>query len=143
MSMMEEAALIREQKGRRGKMRKFQLHHAGLAMIAALALGACEQGSTTGNTPSEADGSEAAAEVIRYECADGSVVEARYPTVETAEISHDGQVIDMRIAISGSGARYTGGGWQWWTKGMTEGTLTPLAAGEEIASADGILCIAE
>lgn len=120
-------------------MRKVQLHHAGLAMFAALMLGACEQGSTAGNTPAAADRSEAA-EVIRYECADGSVVEARYPTVDTAEISHDGQVIDMRIAVSASGARYTGEGWEWWTKGMTEGTLTPLAAGEDIASADGIFC---
>ncbi|HLS19284.1 MAG TPA: MliC family protein [Paracoccaceae bacterium] len=124
-------------------MQKSRLHHAGLSLIAALALGACEQGALDGNMFTAADRSEATAEVIRYECADGSVVKARYPAADRAEISHDGQVIEMRIAISGSGARYIGDGWEWWTKGMSEGTLTPLAAGEEVASADGVFCTAE
>lgn len=48
----------------------------------------------------------------------------------------------MRIAVSASGARYVGGGWEWWTKGATEGTLSPLKPGEDIASAAGAICTA-
>lgn len=77
-----------------------------------------------------------------YRCADGSIVEASYPTTDTARILYDGGVIDMTIAVSASGARYVGGGWEWWTKGTTEGTLSALAPGEEIASAPGISCAA-
>jgi membrane-bound inhibitor of C-type lysozyme len=83
-----------------------------------------------------------ASDVTRYVCPDGSTVEARYPTTETAQITFEGRTIAMRIALSADGARYVGGGWQWWAKGMTEGTLAPLAPGEEIASAPGVLCTA-
>ncbi len=75
-------------------------------------------------------------------CADGSVVEARYPTTDTAHIVYRNQSIEMRIAISASGARYTGDGWQWWTKGMQEGYLAPLKPGEDIASAPNMTCTA-
>jgi membrane-bound inhibitor of C-type lysozyme len=46
----------------------------------------------------------------------------------------------LRIATSADGARYTGDGWQWWTKGMHEGSLAALAPGEAIASAAGVAC---
>jgi membrane-bound inhibitor of C-type lysozyme len=48
----------------------------------------------------------------------------------------------MVAAASASGARYVGGGWEWWTKGLTEGTLSPLEPGESIASAPGLVCTA-
>lgn len=125
-------------------MRKFRIHHAGVAILAALVLAACEQGPVSGDVAAGGGQSDAvAADVILYACPDGSTVEARYPTPDRAEIIHDGQEINMVIAVSASGARYVGEGWQWWTKGMTEGTLTPLAPGEEIASAEGMLCTAE
>jgi membrane-bound inhibitor of C-type lysozyme len=81
-----------------------------------------------------------ATELVRYSCADGSTVEARYPTPETAQIVTAGKTVDMTIAQSASGARYVGGGWQWWTKGMTDGMLAPLKPGEDIASAAGTTC---
>lgn len=77
---------------------------------------------------------------ISYKCEDGSVVEASYPTTETATVLIDGKTVEMTSAVSASGARYTGGGWEWWTKGSTEGMLAPLAEGEETASAKGINC---
>lgn len=83
-----------------------------------------------------------ATELVRYSCADGSTVEARYPTPETAQIVTAGKTVDMTIAQSASGARYVGGGWQWWTKGMTDGMLAPLKPGEDIASAEGTSCTA-
>lgn len=79
----------------------------------------------------------------RYVCSDGSVVEARYPDAQSARITYMGYSISMRIAMSASGARYVGGGWQWWTKGMKQGYLAPLKPGEDIASAPNLDCKAE
>lgn len=77
---------------------------------------------------------------ISYACADGRVVQAVYPDTNTAQIKINGQAHTLRIAMSADGARYTGDGWQWWTKGMHDGSLAPLAAGETIASAPGVAC---
>lgn len=120
------------------------------AAAAVVALAACSQsgGSDSGTAaPTAAPMATApapaiASKVTQYACADGTTVAARYPTTESAQISFDGQTIDMEIAMSASGARYVGGGWEWWTKGMTEGTLSKLAPGEAIASAAGTLCTA-
>lgn len=117
----------------------------GLA-AATLALTACEQAAPAGDKAAEpaAEATATPAEIAKapivYTCPDGSTVEATYPTTDTARITHKDQTIDMQIAKSASGARYTGGGWEWWTKGMTKGTLSPLAEGEDIASAAGMIC---
>jgi membrane-bound inhibitor of C-type lysozyme len=76
----------------------------------------------------------------RYACADGRVVQAAYPDTNTAQIKIDGHAHTLRIAMSADGARYTGEGWQWWTKGMHDGNLAPLAAGETIANAPSVAC---
>lgn len=75
-----------------------------------------------------------------YHCDDGAIVEATYPTLDTARIVYNGQTFDMTIARSASGARYTGGGWEWWSKGDETAYLAPLAAGELIASDKGVTC---
>ncbi|WP_284332315.1 MliC family protein [Dyella flagellata] len=75
-----------------------------------------------------------------YACSDGQRVQATYPDSNTAVIKLTGVNHTLHIAISGSGARYTGDGWQWWTKGMHDGILAPLAPGESIASAPGVAC---
>ncbi len=93
-------------------------------------------------TPKADEAAAPTAGLVRYSCADGSTVEARYPTPDTAQIVTNGQTVEMKIATSGSGARYVGGGWQWWTKGMTDGMLAPLKPGEETASAAGTSCTA-
>ena len=77
---------------------------------------------------------------ISYACSDGRVVQAAYPDTNTAQIKINGQAHILRIAMSADGARYIGDGWQWWTKGMHDGSLAPLAASETIASAPGVAC---
>ncbi|RDS83079.1 hypothetical protein DWU98_08095 [Dyella monticola] len=77
---------------------------------------------------------------VNYTCSDGQTVEAAYPDSQTAVISIHHATHTLHSVISGSGARYAGDGWQWWTKGMREGMLAPLAPGETIASAPGIDC---
>ncbi|NHN36171.1 META domain-containing protein [Pseudomaricurvus alcaniphilus] len=75
-----------------------------------------------------------------YFCDDGATVKATYPTKDKARIVYKGQTFDTTITQSASGSRYTGGGWEWWSKGRVEAHLAPLAAGETIASARGITC---
>lgn len=81
-----------------------------------------------------------AAQPVAFTCADGSALEVSYPDRDTAVIVRDGQSVTLTSAISASGARYTGSGWQWWSRGAAEGALAPLAEGEEIASAEGVIC---
>jgi membrane-bound inhibitor of C-type lysozyme len=75
-----------------------------------------------------------------YACSDGQVVQAAYPDTHTALVKIKGETHTLNIALSASGARYIGDGWQWWTKGMHDGMLAPLATGETIASAPGVNC---
>lgn len=77
---------------------------------------------------------------MNYTCSNGQAVQAAYPDANTALIRLKGHAYTLHIAISGSGARYVGEGWQWWTKGMRDGMLAPLAPGESIASAPGATC---
>ena len=80
---------------------------------------------------------------IRYVCSDGQVVQASYPDTDTALVNIKGSTHTLHSAMSGSGARYIGDGWQWWTKGMHDGLLAPLAVGESFASATGVSCHAD
>jgi membrane-bound inhibitor of C-type lysozyme len=77
---------------------------------------------------------------ISYTCTDGQVVQAAYPDANTALVKIKSETHTLHIAMSGSGARYIGDNWQWWTKGMHDGMLAPLAVGETIASATGVSC---
>lgn len=110
---------------------------AAVAAITALGLAACSKPAEPAKAPAPA---AKAAPVTVYACDDGRTVRASYPDPDTAVVEVDGKTRDLKIAISASGARYTGDGYQWWTKGMTQGQLSPLAAGEDIASAPGVNC---
>ncbi|MCZ2155250.1 MAG: MliC family protein [Bryobacterales bacterium] len=105
-----------------------------------LLLNACRSTAPESTTST---GAQTEATATHYSCDDGSVVEAKYPTPNTAQVVYKNQSIEMKQVVSASGARYTGGGWQWWTKGSTEGWISPLQPGEEISSAAGIPCTAK
>jgi membrane-bound inhibitor of C-type lysozyme len=81
--------------------------------------------------------------VITYACKDGQTVIAGYPDKDTAVVTVGGHAYTLKVVRSGSGARYTGMGLQWWTKGLTEGSLARLKPGEDIASAPGVACSAK
>ncbi len=66
------------------------------------------------------------ASVHNYRCESGQTMAAAYPSTDSATVQYKGSQYAMRIAVSGSGARYVGGGLEWWTKGSgpgSEGTL--------------------
>jgi membrane-bound inhibitor of C-type lysozyme len=120
------------------------------AALLVLALGACSKAPTTpapeasapvaGSTPGPVTADPG---VITYACKDGQTVIAGYPDKDTAVVTIGGHAYTLKIARSGSGARYTGMGLQWWTKGLTEGQLARLKPGEDIASAPGVACSAK
>jgi membrane-bound inhibitor of C-type lysozyme len=106
------------------------------ATALALAVAGC---TTTATKPQQAVGGDPMPWTT-YACSDGQSVQAAYPDTNTALVKINGQTHTLHVAISASGARYTGDRWQWWTKGMHDGMLAPLAPGESIASAPGVTC---
>ena len=82
----------------------------------------------------------ATAATITYTCTDGQTVQAQYPDPKTAVIVVNARSYTLLQTDSASGVRYVGNGWQWWTKGMKDGTLAPLKTSETIASAPGVAC---
>lgn len=77
---------------------------------------------------------------LAYTCDDGRTVQATYPDTQTAVLSFDSQTHRLHAAISADGARYVGGHWQWWSKGMHDAWLAELKPGEAMASAAGVAC---
>jgi membrane-bound inhibitor of C-type lysozyme len=80
------------------------------------------------------------ANVATYICADGQTIEAGYPDRDTAVVTYKGHAYTLKSATAASGARYVGYGLQWWTRGMTQATLSTLKPGETIASEAGLPC---
>ena len=76
-----------------------------------------------------------------YHCPDGTKVEASYINTNEAFVTYMDRSARMTVAPSADGVRYIGGGWQWWTKGMTQGMIAPLKPGETIASAASQTCV--
>jgi membrane-bound inhibitor of C-type lysozyme len=109
----------------------------GTFVVLMFPLAGCATASTGHTAPG------ATSDWTSYTCSDRQIVQAAYPDTNTALIKIKGETHTLHIAISGSGARYTGDGWQWWTKGMHDGMLAPLSAGETIASTPGLTCHAE
>ncbi|NYS77715.1 MULTISPECIES: MliC family protein [Halomonadaceae] len=68
----------------------------------------------------------AASSVHSYQCESGETIAATYPSSDSALVHYKGSNYTMQIAVSGSGSRYVGGGFEWWTKDSgpgSEGTL--------------------
>ncbi len=80
--------------------------------------------------------------ITTYTCAGGKPLEAGYPNPTSAVVIWEGRAYSLTQAPAASGARYTGFGLQWWTRGLTNGTISTLKAGEEIATDPGVECVA-
>ena len=71
--------------------------------------------------------------VIPYTCEGAEPFSVEYINAEPnflALVPVDGQVMIFSAVMSGSGARYVAGEYEWWTAGP-EGTLRNLAGGED------------
>jgi len=52
-----------------------------------------------------------------YRCESGETIATSYTSADSAALQYKGNRYDMKIAVSGSSARYVGGGLEWWVKG--------------------------
>jgi membrane-bound inhibitor of C-type lysozyme len=74
--------------------------------------------------------------VTRYACASGEAVTAGYPDRATAIVTYRDHTYTLKRVSSADGARYTGYGLQWWTRG-DNASLAELKGGEDAATATG------
>lgn len=79
-----------------------------------------------------------------YNCESGQVVKVSYTSVDTATVQYQGKTREMRVAVSGSGARYVGDGMEWWTKGSDRGSEGTLFRHQSDATTGSIIdsCVA-
>ncbi|MFT4253082.1 MAG: MliC family protein [Caulobacter sp.] len=123
-----------------------------VAGLAVLVLVACERKTEApkpaptpdglARSPAPAAPVAPAAREIVYACADGTALKARYPDDKTAVVEYGGKTRTLTVAMSASGARYVGEGLQWWTKGMTDGLVSELKPGEDVAGGKPVECVA-
>lgn len=57
-----------------------------------------------------------------YQCESGETITAAYGSADTATVRYKTRTYVMQIAISASGARYVGDGFEWWTKSSGPGS---------------------
>ena len=57
-----------------------------------------------------------------YQCESGETITAAYSSTDTATVKYKTRTYTMQIAISASGARYVGEGFEWWTKSSGPGS---------------------
>lgn len=113
-----------------------------LSAILALLGTACTREAATPTEvtePSAATGAQGSvAPPIGYACESGQTVMVQYPDTATAQISYRGQTYAMRLVPSGSGARYSGTGLEWWvaSRGDQEASvLSRLGPNEDVGVA--------
>ena len=99
----------------------------------AIVLAACASPpsrDTAATADSAAGGSSAPVPVtwVTYRCESGREVQVSPPPFDDAPISvrYEGATRTMHVVRSASGARYAGGGYEWWTKGTGPGATGML-----------------
>lgn len=112
-----------------------------VALMGALSVAACNREAAEPVTPVLQDPPVAASApstpAIGYACESGKTVQAQYIDTETAQVIYDGQTYAMRIAVSGSGARYVGSGLEWWAAsrdGQEQATLSRIGPNDQVGT---------
>ena len=96
------------------------------SFAAVMLFAACDKPSPANTSAPTPTATSSNALATKYVCESGEAVTAFYPSTEKAVVRYKGSEHDMKIDVSGSGARYVGGEFEWWTKGSgpgSEGTL--------------------
>lgn len=115
---------------------------AGIGIALGLALAACHQQTPAPAHPAASGPVNPDPGVTTYLCTDGQRITAGYPDPQTAVVTYKDHAYTLKRAPSADGARYTGYGLQWQTRG-SHAEIAALKAGEETASAPGLNCAAE
>lgn len=113
-----------------------------LTTFAALGLAGCkDQGNraAVAAAPTVQGPVNPDAGVTTYLCIDGETITAGYPDRQTAVVTYKDHAYTLKLVSSGSGARYTGYGLQWWTKGA-HAAIAALKPGTDVAGDEGLAC---
>ncbi|WP_298159563.1 DUF4232 domain-containing protein [Brevundimonas sp.] len=112
------------------------------AVIGAMSVSACTREADSPPNAVEQTPPAAAtaptAPPIGYACESGQTVMLQYPDTATASVAYKGQTYALRLVPSGSGARYSGSGLEWWIatrEGLESATLTRLGPNEDVGVA--------
>ncbi|MDO8900782.1 MAG: MliC family protein [Phenylobacterium sp.] len=134
----------------------FPLRCASLIGLAILTVGGCEpapEPRAAAGSPAPAkklvaapaakplgDRLDISSEAQTYRCENGERLQVVYRSEDSIMLTYRGETHFMTLARSASGARYVGGGRQWWAKGTDEGTLSRLSGDEALAGGAGMIC---
>lgn len=113
------------------------------AVIGAMSVSACTREAeappeAVNQAPPVAQPTAPAAPSIGYACESGQTVTVQYPDTATASVAYKGQTYALRLVPSGSGARYSGSGVEWWIAtrdGSESATLSRLGPNEDVGVA--------
>jgi len=117
------------------------MRHGPLPVLTAVALvlAACsppeEEPHVAPVEPSGARPAPSNAPVVGYACESGHTVNVQYVDDATARVSYKGATADLRLTPSGSGARYSGAEWEWWSAsrdGQEQATLGRVGPNAEV-----------
>jgi membrane-bound inhibitor of C-type lysozyme len=89
------------------------MNQASRACVLALTVGVVGCAASPSTTPPAP---------VTYRCPSSRTVQAVYRPPTAATVRYEGRVYEMTVAVSGSGARYVGGGLEWWTRGTGPGS---------------------
>ncbi|WP_295186836.1 DUF4232 domain-containing protein [uncultured Brevundimonas sp.] len=104
---------------------------AYVAIAALTGVGACQRvDQEQPVAPSEPQGAPApTVPSVGYACESGATLQVQYIDSDNARLTHQNQTYALRSVQAASGARYIGGGVEWWTAtrdGQESGTLSRL-----------------
>lgn len=88
-----------------------------LAIISVLVAAGCDDNTSQKNSTQPSGAISSQSTTHDYQCQSGETIVATYPTTDSATIQYKGNSYDLTIAVTGSGARYVGGDFEWRTKG--------------------------
>lgn len=109
--------------------------------VVALILAACsppdEEPVTQPVQPSPTQVTPSTMPVVAYACQGGQTINVQYVDDATARVSYKGATADLRLTPSGSGARYVGEQWEWWSTtraGREQATLGRVGPNEQVSA---------
>jgi membrane-bound inhibitor of C-type lysozyme len=117
------------------------MRHGPLATLSAVALilASCnppaEDPPVPPVQPSPTQAAPSTMPVVGYACESGKTVNVQYVDDATARVSYEGATADLRLTPSGSGARYAGTQWEWWSAtrdGQEQATLGRVGPNDQV-----------
>lgn len=116
------------------RINKCFMNTTRILLFVVVAIAGC---GTPVHEAERANQASSTAAVHLYECESNRTVQVSYPSEYTAIVEYEGKVLQMIVAVSASGARYVGGGLEWWSKGSGVGSKGSIFRHESVDNSTG------